>query len=283
MKIGITTKYLTFENSFEKIRKIGYDGVDYTIGAEKTVFDEPRTAWIAHFRTRQKMLADCGLQIFQTHASYPSNIDREPRFSDSSFEQMKKEIEATAILGSPYVVIHPINFAIGDVRRDEEYAVNLEMYSRLESVLREAGVKLGIENMWIFDSVRNRYAPTSCALAEDMIKIIDELNSDRFVACLDTGHIHMQGYSPAAAVRRLGGRLKLMHAHDNYGAHDSHKAPGQGNIDWQDYAAALKEIGYDGAFSMELGLRREFAFSEESGLAYLRYAYAVAKEITECV
>ena len=284
MKISINTKF-TYKTKpgFEKLRSIGFEGVDYSIGAENAVFNEPRKVWIEHFSKKRAALDESGLKAFQSHATFPTNIDGESFLTDKSLEQLKKEIEAAAILGSPYIVIHPINFANGDFRREEEIKANLNSFTRLEPFLREFDVKLGIENMWVYDMLRLRYAPTSCSTAEDMIYYIDTLNdtlnSDRFVACLDTGHVFMHDLSPANSARKLGGRLKIMHVQDNFGTHDSHKAPGQGAIDWKDYAASLKEIGYDGVFNMELALDREFAFSEEAGLTYLKYAYLAAKSI----
>ena len=282
MKISINTKFISAAKPvFEKLKAIGYDGLDYSIGAENSVFEEPRKVWVKHFSQKKAAIDESGLKAFQTHATFPTNIDGEPIFTDKSLEQMKKEIEASALLGSLYIVIHPINFANGEFRRDEEIKANLDMFSRLEPVLREFDVKLGIENMWVYDMLRLRYAHTSCAVTEDMIYYIDTLNSDRFVACLDTGHIFMHAFSPANAARKLGKRLKIVHVQDNFGTHDSHKAPGQGEIDWKDYAQALKEIGYDGVFNMELNYANEFALSEEVGFAYLKYAYLAAKAIVE--
>lgn len=286
MKISINTKFMhNTKPVFEKLRAIGFDGLDYSIGAENSVFKEPRKVWVDHFSQTRAALDESGLKAFQSHATFPTNIDSQPRFTDKSLEQMKKEIEAAAILGSPYIVIHPINFASGEFRREEEIKANLDMFTKLEPVLREHDVKLGIENMWVYDMLRLRYAPTSCAITEDMIFYVDTLNgtlnSDRFVACLDTGHIFMHALSPANAARKLGKRLKIMHVQDNFGTHDSHNAPGQGEIDWKDYAAALKEIGYDGVFNMELNYAKEFAFSEEAGFTYMKYAYLAAKSIAE--
>lgn len=279
MKIGINTKYIFSEKVYEKVKEAGFEGLDYSFAVDARVFEEPRKVWTEYFAHKRAELQACGLTPFQTHATFPTNVDGAARLTDVSLERMKKEIEAAAILGSPYIVIHPINFAIEEFRREEEYKTNIDCFSRLEPILSEFDLKLGVENMWLVDSLRSRYAKTSCSLAEDMIKIIDELNSDRFVACLDTGHVFMHGQSPATAARKLNNRLKLMHASDNFGSHDSHKAPGQGSIDWKEYVKALKEIGYDGVFSLELNCTNEFAISEETGFAYLRYAYFAVKEI----
>jgi sugar phosphate isomerase/epimerase len=52
-------------------------------------------------------------------------------------------------------------------------------------------------------------------------------------------------------VRSLGSRLKALHIHDNGGIYDDHTAPGFGNVKFNEFCTALKEIGYDGDFVYE--------------------------------
>ena len=112
-----------------------------------------------------------------------------------------------------------------------------------------------------------------------MIKYIDSMHSDSFVACLDTGHMLINCVSPADAARKLGKRLKLMHAHDNYGVSDNHNAPTQGIADWRDFARALKETEYDGAFCMEINYDSVMKVDVELAWDYAEFAYKTAKKI----
>jgi sugar phosphate isomerase/epimerase len=58
-------------------------------------------------------------------------------------------------------------------------------------------------------------------------------------------------------VRLVGKKhLKALHVHDNGGERDSHWLPGTGVIDWSDFSASLKEIGFEGAVSIETGVTR---------------------------
>ena len=94
--------------------------------------------------------------------------------------------------------------------------------------------------------------------AEEMIDYIDALGP-QYVACLDVGHSVLSGSGPADMARKLGPRLELMHAHENNGLDDCHMAPMIGfnrkthssAIDWAEFAAALKAVGYRGMFSLE--------------------------------
>ena len=114
---------------------------------------------------------------------------------------------------------------------------------------------------------------------EQHCEYIDMMNSDHFVACLDTGHANITGIAPAAFARALGSRLKTLHIHDNLGLNphcegwsDMHTAPYLGNIDWTDFIHALSEIGYDGTLSYETDtfLARQTKDSMPCALRYLR-------------
>ena len=84
------------------------------------------------------------------------------------------------------------------------------------------------------------------------------VDNDHFRMCLDTGHAALFG-QPATDVRILGKEyLRVMHVHDNDGAHDKHLLPFMGVVDWTAYAAALKEIGFDGVFMLETGIKGKF-------------------------
>ena len=52
-------------------------------------------------------------------------------------------------------------------------------------------------------------------------------------------------------VRKMGSEIKVLHVHDNTGDRDFHMWPTKGIIDWPGFMKALKEIGFQGVFSLE--------------------------------
>ena len=168
-------------------------------------------------------------------------------------------VRASSILGANYAIVHPA------ILRENRYgslaaenkAVNVDLYSRLIPYLDEYGIKIAIENMFNYDPIKKCICPTVCSSSEEMADYVDTMNSlckngDRFVACLDVGHANLAGDKPIGdMVRTLGSRLKSLHIHDNNGINDEHTAPGFGNIKFDEFCAALKEIGYDGDFIFE--------------------------------
>lgn len=294
MKIGIIcgefTKNYAPEEYFPALREIGFEAVDYGVcenyGKIPEIFTKPREEWTAFFARQAAAARNAGVDICQTHATYHTNFDNQPFLSDYCFEHLCKEIEATAILGSKYIVIHPINLAVNENRWDENYKVNFEAFSRFEPVLRQYDVKLGVEDMFIWDGARCRSTRTGCSLPEDMIMLIDDLNeklsSDRFVACLDTGHMLIHSVNPATAMRKLGQRTKLLHVHDNYGISDNHLVPGFGITDWNDFAAAMKEVDYNGVFSLETNISAPHRKLGKQALwDYARYCYTASRAILD--
>lgn len=270
---------------FDGIKAIGFDGVDYTIGytghCQDPIFSEARGVWVKKFGDVAAALRSSGLTAFQTHATFPTDRFAPGEFDEKCLDLFRKEIEVTAMLGAPYIVIHPINIAVNRRRKDEDFAANMRAFEMLDLVLSEFGVKLGVENMFAWDSVRHRNCPTGCSAPEDMIAYIDGAHSPNFVGCLDTGHMFINAIEPAEAVRTLGSRLKLLHVHDNDGSHDLHAAPGTGKIDWADFARALGEVGYDGAVCLETSFKPAGKIAPELMWDYARFAYAVARKIAD--
>ena len=71
--------------------------------------------------------------------------------------------------------------------------------------------------------------------------------------CLDTGHLFRSGDDPIEAVRRLGPRLHSLHFKDvNAQGHDV--VVGTGTLDLGAFLSALREVGFDGPFSLEFEL-----------------------------
>lgn len=287
MKIGLCTETFQdkfgYEEGFARLREIGYEGSDFSFcgpfNKPRPIFSQPRAEWVAHYRDAKRALDNAGMAATQCHATYGTNYDGNRRLSDDCLDQFKKEIEAAAIVGSPYIVIHPINLAVLERDKQLDFEVNMEAFGKFEPILKEFNVKLGVENMFSWDGVRNRLCPTGCSSPDDMIQYIDSMHSDTFVACLDTGHMQINGFNPANAVRKLGSRLKLLHVHDNFAIKDDHSAPTQGVTDWHDFAAALREVNYDGCFSLEINFSRIIQVSLDLVWDYARFAYNVARKI----
>ena len=110
-----------------------------------------------------------------------------------------------------------------------------------------------------------------------MNRLLDELDSDGFVMCLDIGHVAITGTEPEDYIRGMSNkRLKALHVHDTDGLRDRHWLMGDGVIDWVDFGNALSEIGFEGCFSIESVVK---ANSPEDRKAQLTRLHTTAKKI----
>jgi len=90
----------------------------------------------------------------------------------------------------------------------------------------------------------------------DILWILGAMNTVNIGTCLDTGHAYLSGdlYN---VMHNLSGHLQLIHANDNTGNYDDHKAPGEGNIDWKRLLTELSQIEFHGGFILELSGNKE--------------------------
>ena len=89
----------------------------------------------------------------------------------------------------------------------------------------------------------------------DGLRMIDEIGSERLGILMDTGHCNVNGENLPQVIASLKNVPFHIHIDDNHGDSDSHLIPGQGNIDFDGLARALKEINYQGFISVELGFQ----------------------------
>ena len=252
MKIGISASRYTdmrgFEEGLRQLRADGYDCIDYTdfVDTETAKFRCSDTEFDAVILRERAFIESEGLEISQTHGPWrwpPQDATAEDRCE--RFEKMVRAIRGTALLGCRYFVIHPI-MPWGRVEADAQIAhdLNLDFMSRLCRAAVSLGVVVCLENM--------PFPQQSIATPEACLRLVRETGAPNIGMCLDTGHCTMHGVNPGDAVRMLGrDMLKVLHVHDNDGEKDRHWCPGDGVIDWRDFGAALREIGFDGTLSLE--------------------------------
>ncbi len=232
-----------------------------------------------YMETLAKTAEECGVIFGQLHSPYPTffaDEDKVPLVQAVT----RRSIFVASALHSPYLVVHPNVPPAAKTAPEVEAAVedNFKFFSAFFDDLKRHGVCIGIENMFNWDRERDEALPTVASTAECMVYMIDRLNGlcgeQCFVACLDTGHAMLTGGGdPAAMVKKLGSRLKLMHLHDNDAKRDYHRLPFTGEVDWAALAASLAEIGYDGVLSLEIKTDGSEADS----------AYAAARKFNEMV
>lgn len=241
-QIEIASSLVGEEKAVLYVARAGFDAWDFSM-FEMGNASHPLSGenYLAFARKLKRIGLDNGIVCNQSHAPFPPS-------SPEVRSYFKRAIECTAEAGGEICVIHPDN--------DKGPEENAEMYLELLPFAKEHNVKIAAENMWNWDFDKDESCFAACASSESFVQHLDAVNDDYLVACLDIGHAEMRGSGDGAAnmVRALGHRLKALHIHDNDRWHDNHQIPFSMSIDYPPIVAALKEIGYDGWFTLEADL-----------------------------
>ncbi|MDO9541086.1 MAG: sugar phosphate isomerase/epimerase [Kiritimatiellia bacterium] len=213
-----------------------------------------------------KILSDFPIEPFSAHNLL---ISPAPHQGLNSILPFQKEVfEKATILGVKYLAGHfgqceglsgkdAFNFEEFLTRR----GANLEDYREeavevLKVLCQEAkkhSLSLTIENL-----------PIGCladlgTTAEDLLKIIKEVNEPNLGICFDSGHGFIAGLDLYREIIKAGGKLFDTHFHDNFGRisgansiNDLHQPVGIGRINWLDVIAALEKINFKNPVVFEM-------------------------------
>jgi L-ribulose-5-phosphate 3-epimerase len=210
---------------------------------------------------RLRSLADSlGLEFSQSHLPFypklePVEIPARPGFRELFREMLFRGLEASAILGVRWAIVHPFMAKAGrDLDEEASLELNLSYYEALVERAGELGLGLAFENMPEHrPDLRRRY----CASAPELCRLIDAFRkafgSELVGACWDFGHGAILYPDQTKALTMVGERLKATHVADNPGGYDAHTLPFfEGSVDWPAVMRSLVEIGYRGDFALEV-------------------------------
>ena len=251
MELGVRGRTYQIYGSarYEKMLADGFSYCDLNLGdMEEEIYDYEEARFVDRILEERDLAEAAGIGFFQLHGPtrYPPRDATEEERAEQKVA-MEKCFRAAKLLGCPYVVQHPL-MPFGtkeDPDPERVIQMNIDFFRSLLPAARENGVTICLENMPM--------SKLSISYPESILRVVKEIDDPNFAFCLDTGHSIVKGVQPGAAVRAAGNLLKVLHVHDSDGERDHHWYPGEGAIDWADFSAALKEIGYVGVMNMETG------------------------------
>ena len=227
------------EKGFYQMKSHGFDCADYQnlLNTENELFSLSENEFEKHLLNDAKHAKNAGIEIYQVHGPWrypPRDTTQEDRAERS--EKFKKVIRGTALLGSKYMIMHPIMPWGPHAAPDEKlfWDMNIEFISNLLPTAEKENVVICLENM--------PFPAHPITTSEHVHRFITEINHPNLKACLDTGHALVCKKNPADDVRLLKDSLVTMHVHDNKGDLDYHLTPYSGVCDWEDFRNALTSI-----------------------------------------
>lgn len=194
---------------------------------------------------REALPADGDTRVASVHARFGGPYDlssAQEQVARQAVDEITSSIDLAVALGAGIVVVHLSAEPIEAAERAECLARARDRLSEREPHARAAGLKITPELL-----------PRTCLgnTAEELIELLDTLDSQVFGACLDVNHLMDRFETLPQVVRHLGPRLVTLHLSDYDGVDEKHWMPGQGVIDWAAFMAALRTIEYGGPFNYE--------------------------------
>lgn len=202
------------------------------------------------------------IQSYSIHA--PFNEPSRDSWEISQLDEAKRRaavqghiriLQASAVLGVQYVVIHPSGPGPISDRHLPNCRASLE---QMVPTAQDLGIRIAVENM-----APERLGGT---LAQ-MRQLLAGFDPQTVGFCLDTGHAHLGPDSPADYIRALSEHLIGIHWNDNHGTEDEHLFPGFGTIAWDEFFTALAEVGYDSPVTLEAFVPEGMRLAEAVRLA----------------
>ncbi len=245
--LNIATDRCLDLNFLKMLRSCGFEGVDLNFSGDFFLQEQVETIC--------ENLHKADLACAQVH------LPTYGLFTDSAIDDPKTEKQIETVLGAmPKLNAHwaaaHVRSAVNDgFDRTRALTDNTRWLKRLCGIAEKYGVGIAVENLPTFPDRPD--APFFSSRIEDQCELIDAVDHPLIGACWDFGHANLniqhKDKSQQELLLMLGSRLKIVHAHSNYGTRDSHLPPAIGNIDWEDAVTGLRKIGFDGFFSLECG------------------------------
>ena len=231
--------------SLSYIREAGFRYADYSFGMDYAdrsgVYAED---YEAYFGEINRATRDMGIRLVQAHSPMGTPLnDPDGRFLADTL----RCVDACGAWGIPNLVVHSgytHGFTVA-----ETFAANKRFFLPLLERAEAYGVNILVENFnkmcvpglyWIDN-------------ATDLRGLIDYVDHPLFHAVWDAGHANLQEMPQDEELRLLGEHVRALHIQDNRGDTDSHLLPFLGTMSMDALMNGLRDIGYNGYFTFEVG------------------------------
>ena len=252
---GALPRY-TMPEAVEFFHSVGFEAFDINFSA--TIYNPPKKVrefildgdWERNVDAVGKKCRDYGIKINTSHLPFFKYAGIGAVSADE-YEYNQKfvytSLDAAIRLGVKWTVVH-MN---PDVHAAYDYICPLCEYSTPH------GLGIAVENV-------------PSASLDALNEVVDRLTAEGYLIgiCYDTGHANVAGLDQYKAIQALGGRIKMLHVHDNFGK-DQHIPPFCGNINWNAVMQALANVGYDGDLNFEVNATNVPEASRKEHAAYL--------------
>lgn len=220
------------EVTIRRLAKYGYESIEIGVGSEKYDTKEVRG-----------YLKETGLRCWGSISLMFTGLDliqADEAGRAHTIQYLKDCITMVKELDGHVMSIVPSEVGKVNAQADPEteWKWAVEGLREVNDFAKKAGVAVAIEPL-------NRFETNFINRHDQALLLAEEVGPDVGV-CLDIYHMNQEEASWRQAILNAGDRLYDFHVADN-----NRMACGQGALNWRDIVGTLKEIGYDGALTVE--------------------------------
>ena len=205
----------------------------------------------------REALESSGLYPHTIHAPFKSinlaSMDEGER--KESVAQVAAAMRFHAEVGGQTIVVHPSGSPTSPdvpLYTRENVGTATEMAHRSVSELvrvgEETGVRMALENL----VGKMGFPARPLETMQELRSFMADLPAEYVGICHDIGHTRLRKLDVAEEARIASERLYALHIQDGFSDEDDHLPPGHGTIDFDSFRQALEDIGFDGAWTMEV-------------------------------
>lgn len=220
------------EVTVRRLAKYGYESIE--ISGEPYLYDTKEV---------RKVLKDNGIRCWGAVTLMLGDrnlVAKDEGQRAKSVQYVKDIVTMVKELDGYEVTIVPatVGKIVPDGTPEEEWEWAVGSLKEIYDFSQKEGIKLAVEPI-------NRFETYFCFHAAQAIALAKATGPDCGV-CLDAFHINIEEADPYESIRSTKGLLTDFHVADT-----NRFACGQGHWDWPKLVNTLKEIGYDGALTVE--------------------------------
>lgn len=270
--------------AIHEMAKMGFENIEL----EGVGFDNLQSVIDNRGRLKQAC-TEAGVRLSNFAVVLPELISADEAEMERAMAIFEEGVKAAVYLGSPFVWIDshtpPVNVVSGHLLTDDivfgqEYQVRIPddfdwntfwkrfvySVSRCNQIAKRNGVQLLLEPR-VGETTTN---------SEALLRLAEAVDDDNFGVILDTAHQYAQKEMLPLSVEKLGKHIRYVHVADNDGRVNWHHVPGTGSIDWEGLFLALKKLGYDGYYAIDLERQPDL---EQKFLASKRFLEDYARRL----
>ena len=269
MKLGLINSAWVQTNlptsyGLQKTKEIGFDTVDVFVDPLDVDVRERRLIKDECDRLDLPIVSICcvavGLIDFNPSVQR-FHIDRVKAYLDLAYEYEAKNV--LLVLGE-YVWNQEV------IPADEQWRTGVKNCRVLGDYAAELGVQIALELEPFKLSLLNN--------VDNMVRFLDDCDHGAVKANIDISHLLLAD-EPPEAVRRLKGKAIHVHISDCDGRVHGDLPPGRGVVPFEPYLQEIKDLGIDGALSIEL----EYSPEPDKIVDWVAEAYHATDQLMQAI